>query len=94
MSRRPILVLIPGHWVEAGVLYFNNRGNRPNAVSSANVQGSAQAHSVNSNILVLTISELQLRYSTPLIPDPLALFRRYLVSVRGGELELQPSTKR
>ena len=40
-SRRPILVLISGHWVEAGVLYFNNRGNRPNAVSSANVQRSA-----------------------------------------------------
>ena len=43
MSRRPILVLIPGHWIEAGVLYFNSPGNRPNAVSSANVQGSAGA---------------------------------------------------
>jgi hypothetical protein len=28
------------------------------------------------------------------IRDQLVLFRRYLVSVRGGELELQPSTKR
>ena len=32
--------LIPGHWIEAGVLCFNSSSDRPNAVSSANVQGS------------------------------------------------------
>ena len=33
-------LLIPGHWIEAGVLYFNSSSDRPNTVSSANVQGS------------------------------------------------------
>ena len=33
--------LIPGHWIEAGVLYFNSSSDRPNTVSGANVQGSA-----------------------------------------------------
>jgi len=41
-------VLIPGHWIEAGVLYFNNRGDRPNTVSSANVQGSVPVQWLSS----------------------------------------------
>jgi len=45
ISNRPlvmagILLPIPGHWIEAGVLYFNSSSDRPNTVSSANVQGS------------------------------------------------------